>query len=196
MQKVRRHQHNLKETIYKMGKKEERLAQKLEELELRLKGLQENSEYLTTYIQRGLPLKLEVLEKKCEYLMKNIHRPYPETERNGSASYTWSQRLRDTLENLSCTLEDMLDDVAYYASRFAYYFLLLPIYYGVRLAYYILLRPLLTLIRILVPLLFVGAGFFFLFSGKIATSIQCFIVGALIIGCYKVLVSALRERSF
>lgn len=181
MQKVRRHQHNLKETIYKMGKKEERLAQKLEALELRLKGLQEDCEYVTTYIQRGLQLKLEVLEKKCEYLMKNIHRPYPETERNGSASYTWSQRLRDTLENLSCTLEDMLDDVAYYARRFAYC---------------LLLRPLLTVIRILTPLLFVVVGFFFLFSGKIASSIQCFILGALIIACYKVLVSALRDRSF
>ena len=178
MQKFRRHRHNLKETIYKIGKKEERLAQKLEALELRL----------------------EALEEECEYLTKYIHRPCPETERNGSASYidspSWSQRLRDTLENLSYTIEDILDDVAYYGVGFAYYFLLRPTYNGVRFAYYFLLRPLITVIRILVPLLFVGAGFFFLFSGKIATSIQCFIVGALIIGCYKVLVSALRDRSF
>ena len=167
MQKVRRHLHNLEETIYKIVNKEERLANKREALEIKLEELEE---------------KREALEEECEYLTQYIRCPCPETERNWRACYIhspwWLQRVRATLTHLSFKLEDK---VPYYARRFAYC---------------LLLRPLITVIRILVPLLFVGAGFFFLFSGKIATSIQCFIVGALIIGCYKVLVSALRDRSF
>lgn len=160
MERFRLHLYKLQDTIDKIIDKEEHLAK-----------------------------KRKALEKECVCLCQYLDYPCPETEKMWRASRYinspwWFQRLRARLNYLYFQIEDIIDDVTYYAARFAYYILLLP------------LITVIGSLLLLAPLLFVVPAFFFLFSGEIVTSIPCFIIGALSIAFYKVLFSALRERSF